>query len=79
MTDDDKHPPTIETEETTKRLRPVDELSQSIPGFRLLQKLGSAMLTRKIWEPVCGQISYQPAMHHHDLGLTGRESPSGWD
>ena len=40
MMDDEQHPPTMETEETTKKLRPSEELSQSIPGFHLLQKLG---------------------------------------
>jgi len=42
MIDDEHDPPTVETDdETTKRLRPSEELSQSIPGFRLLQKLGA--------------------------------------
>jgi len=41
MTDDEQYPPTIETEETTKRLGPSEDLSQSIPGFHLLQKLGA--------------------------------------
>ena len=40
MTDEEQLPPTVETEETTKTLRPREDLSQSIPGFRLLQKLG---------------------------------------
>jgi len=42
MIDDEHDPPTVETDdETTKRLKPSEELSQSIPGFRLLQKLGA--------------------------------------
>jgi serine/threonine protein kinase len=42
MINDEHDPPTVETDdETTKRLRPSEELSQSIPGFRLLQKLGA--------------------------------------
>ncbi len=40
MADEEQLPPTVETEETTKMLRPSEDLSQSIPGFRLLQKLG---------------------------------------
>ena len=40
MTDKEQLPPTIETEETTKKLESSVELTQSIRGFRLLQKLG---------------------------------------
>jgi len=40
MTDEEQYPPTVPTEDTTKTLRPREDLSQSIPGFRLLQKLG---------------------------------------
>jgi len=40
MTDEEQLPPTVETEETTKTLRPREDLSQSIPGFRFVQKLG---------------------------------------
>ena len=40
MTDEEQYPLTVETEETTKRLRSWKDLSQSIPGFHLLQKLG---------------------------------------
>lgn len=40
MIDEEQDQPSLETEETTKRLRHSEDLSQSIPGFRLVQKLG---------------------------------------
>jgi len=40
MIDEEQDQPSVETEETTKRLRHSEDLSQSIPGFRLVQKLG---------------------------------------
>jgi len=40
MPDEEQYPPTVETDETTKKLTLKEELPQSVPGFRLLQKLG---------------------------------------
>ena len=40
MIDEEHDQPPLETEETTKRLGHSEDLSQSIPGFRLVQKLG---------------------------------------
>jgi len=40
MPDEDQCPPTVKTEETTKKLTQAEDLAQSVPGFRLLQKLG---------------------------------------
>ena len=41
MRDEEQHPPTIDPEETTQEPTPKEGLSQSIPGFHLLQKLGA--------------------------------------
>jgi non-specific serine/threonine protein kinase/serine/threonine-protein kinase len=41
MSDEEHDPPTVEIEETTKKLKSRKDLPQSVPGFRLLQKLGA--------------------------------------
>jgi len=40
MGDEERYQPTVKTEETTKELRSKEGLPQTVPGFRLLQKLG---------------------------------------
>jgi len=40
MADEEHDSPTVETEDTTKEPTPKEDLTQAIPGFHLLQKLG---------------------------------------
>ncbi len=41
MTDEEQYPPTVETDDPTRNLTSKGDLPQSVPGFRLLQKLGA--------------------------------------
>ena len=41
MADEEHDSPTVETEDTTKEPTPKEDLTQAIPGFHLLQKLGA--------------------------------------
>jgi len=40
MPDEEQYPPKVEAEEPTEELTPKEDLTQAIPGFHLLQKLG---------------------------------------
>ncbi len=40
MVDEEQYQPTVKSDQTTKKLTSKEDLPQSVPGFRLLQKLG---------------------------------------
>jgi len=40
MPDEEQYPLNVDPEEATEELTPKEDLSQAIPGFHLLQKLG---------------------------------------
>ena len=40
MGDEEQYQPTVKDDQTTKKLTSKEDFPQSVPGFRLLQKLG---------------------------------------